>query len=419
MKRYSTHVVCLISILFILRSESFAQPDYSFKNPVLISGTDLQTGAVYKFSNVKTGVDANITIMGSFGGITLTAIDESWTGFDEAFQPFIKVATNSNGYVEFKIDFVSSSTEVPMAQSMVPITCIDVDGEGFWDGTIFEQDQVEYLNGFYDFNMTGSNLQVTNPPGWLNIKNTSGFSYNGIDTSQKDVMATVVNLNVSSIKVRIGALNTSGEGTQIRFRSVYFKRFTYSNSILLPNRTTVRLSGNAKNNGVEIKGALSASHTFDRMIIERSTDGVSMLPIAEIPVANTNSSEYPFTYFDNTTTGPVYYYRLRLVNTVQRIYEISNTIMVKLNTAGDGKELKLVNTMMNSNNPVLTIKSNSDEEASMQITDLSGRVILKNNARIYSGMNSIPLSNFNAAHGYFIITVATKQNTISQKIIIR
>lgn len=419
MKRYSTHVVCLISILFILHSESFAQPDYSFKNPVLISGTDLQTGAVYKFSNVKTGVDANITIMGSFGGITLTAIDESWTGFDEAFQPFIKVATNSNGYVEFKIDFVSSSTEVPMAQSMVPITCIDVDGEGFSDGTIFEQDQVEYLNGFYDFSMTGSNLQVTNPPGWLNIKNTSGFSYNGIDTSQKDVMATVVNLNVSSIKVRIGALNTSGEGSQIRYRSVYFKRFTYSNSILLPNRTTVRLSGNAKNNGAEIKGALSASHTFDRMIIERSTDGVSMLPIAEIPLANTSSSEYPFTYFDNTTNGPVYYYRLRLVNTVQRIYEISNTVMVKFNSAADGSDMKLVNTMVSSSNPVLTLRSSTDEEAMIRVTDLSGREIYKSNTRVNAGMNNISLMMPHAVRGYFVASITSRQHTTSHKIIMQ
>ena len=50
-------------ILFLLHSSVKAQPDYSFKNPVLVSGSGLQQGAKYKFSNVKPGIDAFITLL--------------------------------------------------------------------------------------------------------------------------------------------------------------------------------------------------------------------------------------------------------------------------------------------------------------------------------------------------------------------
>ena len=419
MKRKSALLVYSITFHLLLFFTGFSQPEYSFKAPVLTSGTDLQAGAVYKFTDVKPSVNANVTILSITGGVTLTSIDENWTGFDDAFQPFINVPANSNGYVEFKIDFVNKVSGNPINQANVPVTCIDVDGVKYGDGTLYEQDQVQFINGTYDFGMTGLNLQVLNPPGWITIKNTSGTSYSGIDTAQKDVMATVTNLNISSLKIRIGALNTSPTKGEVRYRSVYFKRFTYSNSILLPNRTTVSFSGAAKNNGVELKGALSASHTYDRLIIERSTDGANMFPIGEIQLTGTNSSEYPFTYFDNTATGAVYYYRLRLVNSTQRIYELSNTIMIKLNATAADRDMKIVNTMINSNNPVLTIQSNATERAGVQITDMSGKLVFKNDIQVNSGTNSISLLNFTPGRGYFVMILTTKQKATSQKIFIQ
>ncbi len=48
-----------------------AQPDYVFTGGVLESGTDLQIGAVYRFKEVKPGIDGLITIMDMTGGMTL------------------------------------------------------------------------------------------------------------------------------------------------------------------------------------------------------------------------------------------------------------------------------------------------------------------------------------------------------------
>lgn len=61
-----TNVTLSFKIFFLLcilsGMHSFAQPDYSFKNPKLISGMALQQCAVYKYSNVKTGVNAIMTL---------------------------------------------------------------------------------------------------------------------------------------------------------------------------------------------------------------------------------------------------------------------------------------------------------------------------------------------------------------------
>ena len=75
--------------------------------------------------------------------------------------------------------------------------------------------------------MIGGNISVNSISSWVVVKNTSGISYGGIDTTAKDVMSTVVNRNVSTFLIRIGAQNSSPTKSEVRYRSVYFKTFNY------------------------------------------------------------------------------------------------------------------------------------------------------------------------------------------------
>src|SRR5688572_9374876 len=93
-------VKSLVTVLFLLLSlTGYAQPDYVFRNGTLISGTDRQEGAKYRFRNIKPGTDGIITIT-EIEKITLDNIDGG-SGFDEAFQPIINVPRRTNGYAEF------------------------------------------------------------------------------------------------------------------------------------------------------------------------------------------------------------------------------------------------------------------------------------------------------------------------------
>src|SRR5436190_18484780 len=117
---------CIIILLFFITSnKAFSQPDYDFRNPTLVSGTDKQIGAVYLFQTVKPGVDAFVTIKDITGGIILNTIDGG-SGYAEALQPVLDVPPYANGYVEFDVDFVFAGTSTAMIQVEVPATPIDV-----------------------------------------------------------------------------------------------------------------------------------------------------------------------------------------------------------------------------------------------------------------------------------------------------
>jgi len=84
-----------------------------FRNPVLASGTAGADGAIYRFSNVATGLDALVKINGrSSSLVTLVNIDLSNTGFDKAFQPQVTYNNgntpdgNTDYWMEFGISFV-------------------------------------------------------------------------------------------------------------------------------------------------------------------------------------------------------------------------------------------------------------------------------------------------------------------------
>jgi hypothetical protein len=422
MKMNATRIFVIRMILFFLLSlyflTVFGQPDYTFKKATLVSGTALQTGAKYKFSSVKTGVDAIITIKAQIGGITLAGVDNNTAGFDEAFQPVINAGKNSNGYVEFQVDFVNAGTNTPQVQSMIPVTCIGVDGNTYKDGVLYETDQVQFFPGYYDFNMTGTNLKLVSPSGWVVIKSNSAVNSPGIDTSARNIMATVVDKNISSMLLRIGAVNTSPAQSEERHRSIYFKSFTYVRPIQLPNRTMLSLIGVKKSNGAELKGTLSASHTYDKMIIERTTSSAAFTFIAEMDIAGKASSEFTFTYLDKEAEDGINYYRVRMINTSGNVQEVTNTLMVKMdNNSSNGPSI--VNTILQSSNTVLTIRNPEAEEAELQISDMSGHLISTVKTNLYSGLNNINLSGFNTNRGYFAIVVRTKNSIAKQKIIIQ
>lgn len=419
MKTKSTQTVIrrviLSAALYLSLSTAHAQ-DYSFTGATLTAGTALQIGAVYQFNNVKAGVDATVTITNITGGISVTDIDGGG-GFNRALQPVISVPVGANGYIEMKLDFFVAGTKTPMLQGEVPVTPIDVDGASSAGKMLYEFDEVEMINGYTYFQWAGSEMTMSMTGGWARGKNKSGIDYPGIDTVQKTVMFTTVNANISSFTIRVGGDNQTSSNSS-RLRSLYFQRFTYPFQVVLPNRTLLNFSGAKKNNGIELKGTLSASHTFDKMYIERGSSASSMWSIAEINISGTSSAAYSFTYFDSSPSDNMNFYRIRLVNSTQNLTEISNTLMVKMD-AEEVTGMKVFNTVVLKNDPVIAIQSKDDMQSVLQIFDMSGRVVYNRNVKINAGSNSIDLFNLSAVRGYYVLVVKSDKISTSQKIIIQ
>ncbi|MFI8378861.1 Ig-like domain-containing protein, partial [Leeuwenhoekiella sp. NPDC079379] len=106
----------------------------NFVNPVRISGTNLQPGAVYRFSNVFTDspspIDALVKIVKFNNGASLLNIDVAGQGVPANFQPQIKSSTNGDQSVEFEITFVTGGgnygNEVVISFFGTPF---DIDGD--------------------------------------------------------------------------------------------------------------------------------------------------------------------------------------------------------------------------------------------------------------------------------------------------
>jgi len=99
----------------------------SFTGATLSSGTNLQPGAVYDFSNITHGVDAQLEIISLNNGASLANIDND--GLLVAnLNPQIIPNPAGGGYVRFRVSYFDAATGAPQ-QISFSTTQIDVDGD--------------------------------------------------------------------------------------------------------------------------------------------------------------------------------------------------------------------------------------------------------------------------------------------------
>lgn len=119
---------------FFTQAQSSA-PELVFRNAVLTSGTVNTEGAVYRFSNVTPGVDAEVTLKKfSRPDIVMQDVDLPGLGHDKSFQPQFGlpgvVSPYQSWYVDFEMSFYKAGTTTKQALSQAAFTALDVDGDG-------------------------------------------------------------------------------------------------------------------------------------------------------------------------------------------------------------------------------------------------------------------------------------------------
>jgi hypothetical protein len=236
LKKYMTRAVVLV-MLFVSK-EGFAQPDYSFSGGTLISGTALTVGAIYSYTNVKSGVDATVAITAMSPGIGLTELDGT-SGYPATIQPTITATPWTSGYVELTITFKVAGTNTNMQQPEIAVTAFDVDGVLNNDGAgnnLYEFDQINLGGGYANYNTVISQLSISQSGNWFTGTNVTGIDYAGRDTAAQQVMFSVIKTNVTTAIIRVGVNNQTSVAAS-RLRAVYFKKFVYQNSLLAISNT--------------------------------------------------------------------------------------------------------------------------------------------------------------------------------------
>ncbi len=176
-----------------------------FRAPVLVSGTALSVGAIYRFPNVATGIDARVRI-NALTGATLSIIDRD-TGLIGNFQP--ELAGIDARSADFTITFVIAGTTTPISLD-VAASGVDIDGDS---GSLREY--AEFSTPFAAYVLdTPTNLDVNasgpSVPANVRFEARTNFTAPGIDETATQNIASILYTGTSTFNYRIGTLGTGG-----------------------------------------------------------------------------------------------------------------------------------------------------------------------------------------------------------------
>jgi hypothetical protein len=399
--------ICLVTISSL---NGFSQPDYVFKNSVLLSGTDKGAGAQYRFPSVKTGVDAIVKISSISTDITIIDFDDNKNGgFDEAFQPRIQAKAKTKGYAEFNITFVVTGTNIPLLMTEVPATSIDVDGNKSATDSMFEFD--EYMTpGTYqlDYDLVSTDLKFVYSTGSVMGKNFRGLEKALIDTMAMEAMFSVIYPNVNSFTVRIGLDNQLNVATT-RQRSVYFKRFFFQNSFL-PVTNLLSFIGNRNaDNSVVLNWTMSSQHDYAVADIEKCVNGHSFVSIGSVPVSGKSTSLFS----DNSKTTFGAYYRLKMTD---KNGKIGYSAIIYIRSNSNYGKIKVFPSMVNDNTNITFVSDNASP-AKISLFDLGGRLVMKKDIAVQAGNNTLALTGLSQfSTGQYLVVVSTEGHQYTQKI---
>ena len=406
-------VMTIVSFVIFSTEKSQAQaaPIFSFSSYSLESGTALSNGAVYRFSNVTTGVDALVTISAVTSGITLRNIDRTIDGYGEAFQPEYRINGNTNGYIEFQIRFVNSGTSTTSNRPIVSATGLDIDGSPSGSNSLKEFNRIDMGGGSYEFNSYNAELTVSQSGTAVSGNNYTGNLFGAlVDTTAKEVMFSVTNTNVGSMTYRIGSNNeTSGSST--RYASLYYKKFTYQHFPLAISGL-MSFDGVAVNNKVKLSWELAANK-YSKVVLEKSNTSANFTKVYE---ANSGSFDHSG-YSDADVQGGQLFYRLCATN-LEGKTEYSSVIAVKV--SGLVKNEMNVYPSLIQTGATVTVALAEKTEGTMLISDFSGRIVKQQKVNLQAGSNSIAVDGFdNFAKGNYIVALRTPAVVYSRKVVVQ
>lgn len=169
-------------------------------------------------------------------------------------------------------------------------------------------------------------------------------------------------------------------------------------------------------NHVKLLWSTAMEVNNDYFSIERSTDGQQFENVGRVTGAGNASEKMDYEFIDEAPVAGINYYRLKQIDYDGK-YEYSNIIRLdnKISTA-----MELISAGPNPFKDNFTVEFNGETEgeAEIFITNVSGAVIHQEKININSGNNKYQFSdNKNLPNGIYFITIQNDQQKLSQKLI--
>lgn len=405
----------------------------NFTNATLRSGSPTSLPAVYTFYNIATvsgqQVNATITVNSqlncAMNGANFSidddaAVDQAGNSIAGFFGPRITPATNLTttdvrGYVEFTIRFYLENgtagqqypgdyTTVPSAGGLSGLNYIhyDIDGSTVGTGGWFRETGVIQ-------NVAGSSIVGDASTELASYTYTDGVNWKGFAGSvcertgvsrcaQVTAAASYVTPQ-TQITFRMGydynRTNTNFNSQPTRQYGSRFGCFTFPSQTTLPVKL-LNFDGVLKNTTAYLNWAADNQVNFSAYDIERSTDGISFKSVGVKERQGTGLEKQQYQFIDDlsSVSSDVFFYRLKMVDIDGR-YNYSNVVMIKKGDIKHGGLLLSPNPV--SGNGIATVRYQAKTKGTVEfrVVDLSGRVVLKQQATVYDGTNSISIANLN------------------------
>lgn len=388
MKTNSTilkYAILLIVILFSSQSKATNTPyDFTFNStPTLVSGTALTVGAKYKFTNVASGLDAYVTIVGATGGASVAILDDNSLTKPEAFSPKVNVPANSTGMVEFKIEFINGGGSLKLINQLTA-TAMDIDGSS----TLHEMDALDMGPGcMLSYKSSSLEINVTQSGTEFLGTNVAGVEYSGVDTAAKQVMFTLTNNNISGFTYKAGANNQTSSLVS-RQKGIYFKGFNYSSLAVKYSS----FDAVAADRSVILKWGTELEINNNHFEVERSFDGINFFTIGIVLDGFAVGSKKSYQFKDNSAeiqSKTVAYYRLKQIDNDGKM-SLTNTLVVKLQAKAGVVMQTTPNPFIENLSVRFTATANGN--AQINIININGQKVITKESGITKGYNTLQLS---------------------------
>lgn len=383
--------------------------------PTLIGNIlNLLFGAKYKFTDVASGIRAEVTIVSATGGATVATLDDNTLTKPEAFSPAITIPAHSTGVVTFRIDFYSGNSNNLKVLDKLTATAMDIDG----NSTLHEIDALDMGGGTASFISNNPEITVARSGNEFTGTNIAGIEYTGVDTSAKQVMFTVTKESVSSFIYRAGGTNI-GNSAVTRQKGIYFKGFNYPATVVVPVKL-ISFSAAAKDNAVLLNWLTEEEINSSHFEVERSFDAKDFTNIAVVLDGIENGTKKSYALKDASPLlkdKSIAYYRLKQVD-LDGKFTYSNVLPVRLKNAADI-------TMQVSPNPFvdrLITRFSSEEKGTgeIRIVSMAGKTVSVKAINISKGFNNIQLEGLSALpSGAYAATLTMNGQVIATEKIIK
>ncbi len=432
----------------------------SFANPVLFSGPALKTGAKYKYNNVafvagppSQVLDAIVTIEDMVNATMLpvaagsnacidddAALNQDNSSQASFFSPRITSdqplnCADRRGYVQFSIIFYPHFTgnTLPASFGVIGLNIIQYDMDGHVagaNGWLREIGYIKKINLSNPVNNAAALTELNNGgtvadagSNWL-LTFGSSNERNAVSNCSEVAMSSYYSFPQTAVTFRLGydykapvPCNAANEGQPTRDYAVKPGCFTIPNGGPLP--VSISTIGVNYKDGIATLG-WTTFQEFNLISyeVQRSTDGINYESVGTVPARNVLTKEqYKFTDNVAAINTKYLYYRLRIVDR-DNTFKVSNVVSIKM--SGWKSNEMIVTPNPSAGNAQIIFKANKGGVANINVTDASGKIVLKQQAQILSGNNNIAVVNMSSlTEGYYIVSLFLNDETFVTKLLVK